>query len=511
MKWPDGGNSVKAVSLFSGLGGLDIGLHRLGIETVACVEKDETATETLKINSVQHDAQPEETHIDVPERYPWIVVDRNIRDIDTGEILETAGADREDIDLVVGGPPCQTFSRSNEGNRSGTDTARGRLYKQFAQILHEIQPAAFIFENVRGLKSANGGEDLKTIQETLEGDTYTSECKVLNAADYGVPQTRKRIFILGTRKNSGPSFPEPTHTEDGRNGTEEWMTAGEALDEFDIDEPIGNTGGYANAIGSKYGPLLQDIPEGANYQHFSERKYDPEAGEYVGREESELDKKEFDWRSRHWNYLLKIDQSRPSWTIQADPGTTVGPFHWRSRKLSLLEQMKLMDLPLDYYIAGTPGQVQQQIGNAVPPGLAAAIAHELVTELGLTPTPPDTVDHPDLSATSDASGTVPFIIKIDTDESPWAHAEQILRAVLAEDAAVIRARQQAIPYALDALEIAQKQAQPELKMEVDENVIEDTEEKGGVASELETKVVTAKATKIVAGSPAREPVQTEHR
>lgn len=493
MSRTDRNETIKAVSLFSGLGGLDIGLHQAGIETVVCIEKDRTAAQTLKINSQKHEAQPAEEHITVPEKYPWTVIDEDIHGVGVADILEAGGVSKNDVDLVVGGPPCQTFSRSNEGRRLGTDAEKGRLYEEFARILHELEPTAFIFENVRGLKSANDGKDFETIQDTLEGDTYTSDYSVLNAADYGVPQTRKRIFIVGTRQEQ-PSFPDPTHTEDGSEGTNEWITVGKALAEFDIDEAIEAHGGYQNAIGSKYGPLLKDIPEGANYQHFSERKYDPEQEEYVERAESELDEKRFDWRSRHWNYLLKIDRERPSWTIQADPGTTVGPFHWRARKLTFLEQMKLMDLPLDYYIAGPPGAIQQQIGNAVPPGLAAAVADELVQSLGLTPTAFTTVDYQDHSAKCDADQPVPFTIEVDTEESPWAIADSILSTIHSADAVVVEAQQQAIPLALDVLEIAKRQTRRELHVDLDKRIIGDEQEERDVVSALEAKVVTEKAT-----------------
>jgi len=481
-------STIKAVSLFSGLGGLDIGLHRAGIETVVCVEKDETAAETLKINSSKHDTWPDQKHISVRRQFPWTVIDRDIRNIDAADILAEGGISRGEIDLVVGGPPCQTFSRSNEGSRSGTAAEKGKLYEEFAKILHQIEPAAFLFENVRGLKSANNGEDLKMILDALEGDTYTADYQVLNAANYGVPQTRKRIFIVGTRQDQSPAFPEPTHTENGDGNTKPWVTAGEALESFDTDEMIEDNGGYQNAIGSKYGPLLKDIPAGANYQHFSERKYDPEQEEYVERDESERAEKRFDWRSRHWNYLLKMDQDRPSWTIQADPGTTVGPFHWRVRKLSLLEQMKLMDLPLKYYIAGTPGKVQKQIGNAVPPGLAAAVGRELATSLDLTPRPRTNPQHQTESVEKTVDEPAPFTIEVGTEGSPWSHANRILHAVLAEDAAVVKARQQAIPYAIDALEIARIHADTELKVDLTEEVIDD--QGGDDVSELVAEVVT---------------------
>jgi len=481
---------IKAISLFSGLGGIDIGLHQAGVETVACVEKNDTAAETLKINSRKHPEKPNQNQISVPEKYPWKVIDTDIREVDAEDIFEECGADKDRIDLVVGGPPCQTFSRSNEGSRSGTDTERGKLYQEYAKILHQIEPEAFIFENVRGLKSANGGKDLEMVREELERDTYDTEFKVMNAANFGVPQTRKRIIIVGIKPDVEFEFPEPSHTENGEGNTEEWVSAGEALSEFEIDQDIEQDGGYTNAIGSKYGPLLKNIPQGANYQHFSERKYNPEKGEYVERSEDELEEKEFGWRTRHWNYLLKLDRKRPSWTLQAAPGTTVGPFHWRARKLSLLEQMKLMTIPLDYYIAGPPAEIQKQIGNAVPPNLAEAVANKLADCLDL----PTAESHsPGQDMETDAESTDNFAIEVGTEESPWLYADQILSTVLSDDAAVVEAKQQAIPSAIDALMIAERQAQIDLNFEIEEKTLEGENEKGGVSSKLEVKAVSEKA------------------
>jgi len=140
-----------AISLFSGLGGIDVGLHQTGIETVACVEKDETAAETLRINSKRHSENTGQNQISVPQKYPWEVIESDIRELEAEDILEASNTGRDEVDLIVGGPPCQTFSRSNEGSRSGTDTERGKLYQEYARILHQIKPEAFIFENVRHL------------------------------------------------------------------------------------------------------------------------------------------------------------------------------------------------------------------------------------------------------------------------------------------------------------------------------------------------------------------------
>jgi DNA (cytosine-5)-methyltransferase 1 len=480
-------STIKAISLFSGLGGLDIGLHQAGVETVACVEKEETAAETLKTNSRKHETNPSETSITVPRKYSWKVLHENIRDIDGEDILAEADVKKSEIDLVVGGPPCQTFSRSNEGSRSGTEADRGKLFQEYARILHELEPEGFIFENVRGLQSSNNGEDLEKVLNALQGEKYNTKVKLLNAANYGVPQTRKRLIILGTKKDNHPEFPEPTHSEDGENKPG-WVSVGEALNDFTLDKSIEKQGGYTNAIGSKYGHLLKDIPEGANYQHFSERKYDPEQNEYVERTKEELKEKEFDWRSRHWNYLLKIERSRPSWTLQASPGTTVGPFHWRARDLSLLEQMELMTIPRDYYIAGNPSDIQRQIGNAVPPKLAERISVSLLKSLNLTTDKPDISN--ELETQSPEQSGNDFRIEAGSNDSPWELADRIRKTVETQGAVVIEAEQQAIPYALDAVEIAKDQSGIELEAEINEHVTRGEQEKGGATSTLETQIIS---------------------
>jgi DNA (cytosine-5)-methyltransferase 1 len=353
---------------------------------------------------------------------------------------------------------------------------------------------AFIFENVRGLESSNDGKDLRRIRDRLEGDYYESEYRVLNAANFGVPQTRKRIFIIGV-SDGEPQFPEPTHNEEGANGKEEWVTVGQALEKFDIDQNIEEKGGYQNAIGSKYGKLLRDIPEGANYQHFSERRYDPQGDEYVNRDEQETYEKHFEWRSRHWNYLLKMDRNRPSWTLQAAPGSTVGPFHWRARKLSLIEQMELMTLPTDYYIAGLPGEIQSQVGNSVPPVLAEKVARTLATSLGLDVDLPDSTRAGTKSGkTAQTDGQPPFTIEVTHDHSPWHHADRIIPTLLSTNAVVVQAEGRAVPLALDALEIARRQSEIDFDIVIKEIIKEGDSWKGGVASVLQAKVLTEDAT-----------------
>lgn len=460
-----------AISLFSGVGGIDMGLHQAGVETLVALDSDKYAAESLRANSTHY-----ETGIagkDAP--YDWVVIDEDIYEVPVDEVLEAAGTD--DIDFVVGGPPCQTFSRSNEGYREGTDAERGMLFKEFARFLREVEPKAFIFENVRGLVSANDGEDLEIIKEEFEKAGYTLNDEVLNAADFGVPQTRDRLFIIGFRNGEKPYFPEPTHVEakNTLTGKPSWITAGEALDDFDVDAELAAGEGYVNAIGGKYGYLLKEIPPGGNYQHFSDRKYIPEKGEYVERGEDELDAKVFDWRSRHYNYLLKQDPDRPTWTLQASPGTYVGPFHWRSRWYSFLEQMRLMDIPVDYEIRGPPREIQRQIGNSVPPGLSKAIVEGLTEQLDLTPTERDVT--PAASVTR-ADGGVPTIsttedVEISSNHSPWRYAESVMTQLQQENEITVFSRGKQIANVIDVVELVRRRLETPPGIELTESVIED--------------------------------------
>lgn len=480
--------SLKAVSLFSGLGGLDIGLHRAGIETLVTVEGDPVAASTLKANSRRHPEYNPDTGL--PSGiFPWRVIESDIREVSGDAILERADADESDIDLVVGGPPCQTFSRSNEGERVGTDNDRGRLFEEFARVVQDIEPAAFIFENVPGLLSSNGGDDLDQILATLSGERYISTgprsgsskmygvaYDVLNAADFGVPQARKRLFILGVRSGEAP---EPS-TPDQRYET---ITAGQALSDLTIDSSIEEAGGYENAVGGQYGHLLQSIPKGANYQHFSERKY--ENGEYVDRTGNELKDKVFDWRSRHWNYLLKQDPRRPAWTIQAKPGTYVGPFHWQARRLSLVEQMRLQDLPLDYYVAGDHRAIQRQIGNVVPPGLAAAVARTLLTSQGLVkePIPIDQGAKVEL-ADGGHSYTESIKTRISGSISPWSTVTDILPALKKGENVRISGQGRRVAAAIDVAQIADRATDQSLRFSVTEEVIAPEERKSDELSDV---------------------------
>lgn len=189
----------RVVSLFSGAGGLDIGFEQAGFSVVAAVEIDPACCDTLRTN-----------------RPNTPVINKNICDVTGNEILEIANLKPLETALVIGGPPCQSFSLA--GLRKGLDDERGKLLFEFVRIVREILPVGFVLENVKGLTNWDSGKALDLLIEELtkpieyNGTTYqytVAPPKVLDAADYGVPQHRERLILVGNRCNFTFEYPHP--------------------------------------------------------------------------------------------------------------------------------------------------------------------------------------------------------------------------------------------------------------------------------------------------------------
>lgn len=210
----------RMISLFSGAGGMDIGLHMAGFSTAVAVEMDPSCCATLRKNMPG-----------VP------VLEGDLFEVSSEEILSHAGMMPLDADLVAGGPPCQGFSLA--GKRMGMDEPRGMLVLEFLRVVRDTLPKAFIMENVKGMVSWSQGKALDAILEEAArpieyaGAAYSYDVtyKVLNSADYGVPQFRERIFIVGNRVGRTFAFPGPTHADpkSPNGGLPPWKTAGDAI------------------------------------------------------------------------------------------------------------------------------------------------------------------------------------------------------------------------------------------------------------------------------------------
>lgn len=339
-----------AISLFSGAGGLDLGVEAAGYRVAAAVEHDRDAALTMEKN-FHHLASP--------------VIRKDILDVSTRDILRQAGLrSGQHPDLLVGGPPCTPFSKSGfwlEWKRAGLDPDAS-LLQAYTRVLAEAKPRAFILENVYALTYKNKASRPayeRLLCEIYEAG-YSFDAKVLNAADYGVPQVRPRLFIVGVPKGcSVPELPEPSHIgmwerRLSGSGTTPHVTSGQALAGLTCEPEPGEV------IGGQYAHLLPGIPPGENYLHYTAERGHPEPL--------------FKWRSRYWSFLLKLDPNRPSPTIQAQPGPNVGPFHWENRRLRVGEIKRLFTFPDEFELVGTRPSIQAQLGNAVPPLLAEKVA-----------------------------------------------------------------------------------------------------------------------------------------
>lgn len=342
-----------AISLYTGAGGLDLGFEAAGFACRVAVELDADCVATLRANR------------------DWPVIDRSIHEVPTRELLRAAGLEVGEADVLIGGPPCQPFSKAGywaSGDARRLDDPRADTVAAFLRVVRDAQPRTFLMENVAGLAFKGKDEGLRLIQSTLEainrscGTRYHASLLVLNAANFGVPQARERAFLIASRDGIDFGALAPTHqprVESPGDGLPlepllpEYLTAWDALWDLEDDDAP------ELMVRGKWADLLASVPEGSNYLYFTERGPGPRL---------------FGWRRRYWNFLLKLSKRAPSWTLTAQPGPATGPFHWKNRRLSARELCRLQTMPDDYEVIGTLNSVQRQVGNAVPSALAERLA-----------------------------------------------------------------------------------------------------------------------------------------
>lgn len=302
---------MRVVSLFSGAGGLDFGLIQAGHSILWANDSDPNSVETYQENVGPH------------------IVLGAIEDIATQEI--------PDADAIIGGFPCQGFSQANL--KRAWDDPRNSLYKEFVRVLSQKSPKYFIAENVKGLVTLDGGKAFKGIVSGFESAGYRVVAKVLNAADYGVPQNRYRVIFLGTRQDmpieADLTHPLPTHSaKPSETGLLPHVTVAEALE--DVPDPI-------------------LWPDAVPNQEFSKYKY----------------------ISRDFHGHRQTDPNKPAPTILArgngGGGVNATPHPNNERRMSVRESATMQSFPLHYHFHGKLGSAYRQVGNAVPVQLGFAL------------------------------------------------------------------------------------------------------------------------------------------
>lgn len=338
-----------ALSLFSGGGGLDLGAEAAGFTTRICIDNDTACCETLETNKGLPRGGGKRFLAKAK------ILCRDIQQLSAKEILENANIGKSEIDLIYGGPPCQAFSIF--GRRKGMEDPRGPLLLDYVRIVHDLQPKVFILENVPGLETIGGGKIYNDLVDLLKKETnggkFDVKPFVSDVCDYGVPQRRKRIIIMGSRLEVPITIPPPTHG------------------------PKENIGTYVGDIlpYNTVGDALKGLPQvnGDKVPNHKTRTH----SERIKQRYAQLAFGERDPKTR----INKLDPSKPSFTIivGSEHGGGKGHVHpYEAREVTPRESARIQTFPDDWSFSGSKRNVIRQVGNAVPPVFAAQLfAHIL--------------------------------------------------------------------------------------------------------------------------------------
>ncbi|WP_442598619.1 DNA cytosine methyltransferase [Neobacillus sp. D3-1R] len=346
----------KIIDLFSGCGGLSLGFELAGYKTLLGIDNDKAAVDTF-----------------VKNHKGSIGLSTDITEITGEEIKKIVG--HTNIDVVIGGPPCQGMSLA--GPRKLHDP-RNKLYLSFIRIVQELQPKAFVIENVPGIVSLFKGAIKDSILEEFQKMGYNVKYQLLNSADFGVPQIRKRVFFVGIKKGETFSFPEPKIFYEN-----DWITAEDATNDLPLlENSLGNeiehyTGEPQNDYQRYCRKNSQEIHNHLATKHTEQTikiiSLVPEGGNYKNLPEEFKGKRNFNvaWTRYH--------SKRPTLTI--DTGHR-HHFHYKANRVpTVRENARFQSFPDDFIFYGNKTQQYRQVGNAVPPLLAKAIAEQLIKYL----------------------------------------------------------------------------------------------------------------------------------
>ena len=356
-------SKFNSVSLFSGAMGLDLGLEKAGFRVRFAADNFPAAAATIRKN-----------------RPSLPLFEGDVRELTGDAIREASGLDQ--IDLLSGGPPCQSFSTA--GRRlSMDDAANGPLVFEFTRLLGELQPRAFIMENVKGILSApidwwmklpegNNGKRIPGLHGTLleellakfEALGYSVGHATLNAADYGVPQVRWRVFFIGFRDGQKPIFPEPTHSERAGLFTRRWANIREAM-------AIENDSSHCNKFSDRKLKYLKLVPPGGNWRNLTVELQQESMG------------KAFYAKGGRCGWWRRLSFDNPAPTILTEPqqaGTSLC-HPTEDRPLSVRECARIQTFPDDWEFCGRGAEQYRMVGNSVPVGLAEAVGKSVAEVL----------------------------------------------------------------------------------------------------------------------------------
>jgi len=354
--------SFKVISLFSGAMGLDIGLERAGFDVAFATDVSKSMVDTIRKN-----------FNNIP------VFHGDVRNLNPEDVLKACGLKRNQPFIVSGGPPCQPYSTA--GRRLSINDPHGSLFMDFVRLVEGIKPRFFIMENVVGLTNARRkhvawkeknkrdllpeeekGSALKVVLNEFGKLGYEIVYGVLNAVDFGVPQFRERLFIIGSRDHEGVFLPKPTHFQTHQEECYRWRTLGDAIKHLEHIESE-----YVSFTEQRL-QYLRLVPPGGNWRDLPEDVLPKAMG---GAYYSDGGKT---------GYYRRLSYDEPSPTLVTSPThkstCLCHPKH--DRPLSVEEYLAIQQFPEGYTLEGSLTEKYKQVGNAVPVGLAEAVGKALL-------------------------------------------------------------------------------------------------------------------------------------
>ena len=335
-----------AIDLFSGAGGLHIGFEKAGFDIKLCIDNDNLVERTHKRN------------------FPNIpMINRDIRAVPSNEIKSYL--DGGTVDVIIGGPPCQGFSTigkrvsSNPEKRAKHDP-RNELVLTYARIIRELRPKFIVMENVKGILTLQNGVYLQNVLNQLHKAGYAAEYKLINMADYGVPEIRERVIIIGNRVGLPVEFPNPDHSDNPDDGLPMWNNCWDVIKDL---EPLGDVPEF-NHVALKHTEKniarYKLIPEGGR---LPEAKLPPEL-----------------YRKNFGNTYKRLSRQRPALTMV--PGNDAFPIHpTLHRSLTVREAARIQTFPDNIIFEGNRRQQGHQVGNAVPPVFSEKLAKFIIGQI----------------------------------------------------------------------------------------------------------------------------------
>lgn len=331
--------SPVAIELFAGAGGLALGIEKAGFDTIALIEFDKTASETLKKN------RPE-----------WNVINDDIANISCLDLENYFSLKKGELDLLSGGAPCQSFSYA--GKRLGFDDTRGTLFYHYALSLQKLQPKIFLFENVRGLLTHDKGRTYKTMLNVFESAGYSIQKQIMNAWDYGVAQKRERLITIGIRNDLTNflnfEFPSPHEYKPVLR---------------DVLQNVPQSAGVE--YGEKKRKLFELVPPGGYWRDIDENL----AKDYM--------KSCWKMDGGRTGILRRLSMDEPSLAVLTSPSQkqTERCHPLETRPFTVRENARIQSFPDDWEFCGSIGEQYKQVGNAVPVNLAHEIAAQIFAAL----------------------------------------------------------------------------------------------------------------------------------